>query len=441
MGRAAVTAIGLVMAFVAVVALGARARGALPRGVHAPGWASVSVGSPLASRGDIYAVVFDAGSTASRAHCFRFEPAGAQPELIRDSFAHTSPGLSSFANSPSSAARSLQPLLSSVGRCVPKAKKASTPLNVKATAGLRALPDNQADAIVDAVSQRVRKSGFFKPSVEIIDGSDEGSFQWVAVNYLLGRLRSGVDAGTTGVVDLGGESVQVAFELPESAPKPDEDIMNKYVRRLAGKRVYVSSWPALGMNAVRARIAQGASSLGSSACFKSGDEGSFSRHGQQVQYKGTQETASASHCERETYELLQMDTTCETSGESQCSFGGHWSGSAPSVLQWHLSSFFFDAALEAGIISAEARKDGSAQAEISSLRQAAEVECSGKRSAPGVSQTLCVDLSYAHALLTEGLSLPESLTVTFLKEVSYRGQLIEAAWPLGSAVSRLLSER
>lgn len=69
-----------------------------------------------------YAVVFDAGSTGSRVHVFRFEQAGKNGplKLKSDTFEQLKPGLSSYADDPAKAAASLQPLLDTALKTVPK---------------------------------------------------------------------------------------------------------------------------------------------------------------------------------------------------------------------------------------------------------------------------------------------------------------------------------
>ena len=51
----------------------------------------------------------------------------------------------------------------------------------------------------------------------------------------------------------------------------------------------------------------------------------------------------------------------------------------------------------------------------------------------------CHDLSYAHSLLTVGYKLADSRKVTLVKQITYKGQNIEAAWPLGAALNSLSS--
>jgi len=68
-----------------------------------------------------YAVVFDAGSTGSRVHVFKFERAhGGELKLISDTFEQLKPGLSSFADDPRAAVESLGPLMKVALATVPK---------------------------------------------------------------------------------------------------------------------------------------------------------------------------------------------------------------------------------------------------------------------------------------------------------------------------------
>lgn len=90
--------------------------------------------------GTRYAIVFDAGSTGSRIHVFKFNVDKSDLTLISDTFEQLKPGLSSYADDPQKAAESLKPLLDTAMKTVPKNMQSQTTLSLKATAGLRLLP-------------------------------------------------------------------------------------------------------------------------------------------------------------------------------------------------------------------------------------------------------------------------------------------------------------
>ena len=258
-----------------------------------------------AARDDVYAVVIDAGSTGekkggsqrernthpvpllfasptthtpslppgSRVHVFRFGHAtGGTPELEDDTFEAVKPGLSSYAGDPSAAATSLQPLLDLALKTVPASKHATTTLTVGATAGLRLLPDGQADDILEAVRKHLSTSVPFSvdatTGVTILDGQAEGAFAWLTLNYLLGKLGA-APGDTVAAIDLGGGSVQHAYALSTHAA---EEAPPGYVRRLSvaggGKySVYVHSYLGYGLMA------------GRSAVLKAGDRVAAALHG------------------------------------------------------------------------------------------------------------------------------------------------------------------
>jgi apyrase len=72
-----------------------------------------------AAPGFKYSVVFDAGSTGSRVHVFKFKDAGGGLELISDTFEQLKPGLSAYPDDPAKAADSLKPLMEKAIAAVP----------------------------------------------------------------------------------------------------------------------------------------------------------------------------------------------------------------------------------------------------------------------------------------------------------------------------------
>ena len=156
-------------------------------------WPSAQADNPFHTTENFsekYGVVFDAGSTGSRVHVYRFHVIGNRVELQDELFEALKPGLSSFADDPEQGALSLKPLLEKAIARVPAELRGSTKLSLKATAGLRMLPEEKADGLLSAVKEFLEASPFAMDdeSVSIMDGVDEGAFGWITVNYLLGKL-------------------------------------------------------------------------------------------------------------------------------------------------------------------------------------------------------------------------------------------------------------
>lgn len=140
---------------------------------------------------DIYAVVFDAGSTGSRVHVLHFksEEKGHSLVLVKEMFDYVKPGLSSFGHDPVKGAESLRKMLNLALSVVPSELQAETPITLKATAGLRLLPEKNSSAILQKVRSLFREYNFLVPddAVMVMDGEDEGVFSWMTVNFLLGK--------------------------------------------------------------------------------------------------------------------------------------------------------------------------------------------------------------------------------------------------------------
>ncbi|KAG0309444.1 Guanosine-diphosphatase [Dissophora globulifera] len=171
-----------------------------------------SPGRPLIQ----YVLMIDAGSSGSRIHAYKFNYCKATPELESELFEQVAPGLSKYDEDAEGAARSLDPLLEAAVRTVPKFLHKSTPVAVKATAGLRLLGETKADNILAAVRRRLETSYSFpiikEEGVAVMSGADEGVYAWVTVNYLLERINSFTKTPTVAVLDLGGASTQIVFE-------------------------------------------------------------------------------------------------------------------------------------------------------------------------------------------------------------------------------------
>jgi guanosine-diphosphatase len=206
-----------------------------------------------------YALTIDAGSTGSRIHVYKFHNCGPSPELEYETFKMLNPGLSAFASDPSAAAASLDPLLEEAMRVVPEQLHSCTPVEVKATAGLRLLGTAESDAILDEVRNRLKDNFPFgvgdENSVEIMDGKDEGVYAWITANYLAQKIGEGVDSpDTLAVMDLGGASTQIVFE-PRFPSERDSLLEgeHKYSLQFGGKEFTLYQHSYLGYGLMRAR--------------------------------------------------------------------------------------------------------------------------------------------------------------------------------------------
>jgi len=145
----------------------------------------------------------------------------------------TQPGLHTFADdSKGLETKALGPLISWAHAVVPPRQRAATPVLLLGTGGLRRLgAEAQERLLGDAHALLKLRSGFavHTDGVRVISGVEEAVYGWVALNYERGTLanqrsredlRSDQDpisssrGQTVGALDLGGSSLEVAFELP-----------------------------------------------------------------------------------------------------------------------------------------------------------------------------------------------------------------------------------
>ncbi|XP_058078764.1 apyrase 2-like isoform X2 [Magnolia sinica] len=400
-----------------------------------------------------YTVIFDAGSTGSRVHVFCFDhnldliPVGNELEF----YSQVKPGLSAYAKNPQEAAYSLKSLLVEAESVVPPNLHPKTPVRVGATAGLRSLEGDTADRILQAVRDFLKDNSSlkFRPDlVTVLDGSQEGTFQWVTINYLLGNLGNRY-SNTVGVVDLGGGSVQMAYAISEKAAEksPKTTDGKDYVKDITLKgtkyHLYVHSYLNYGLLAARAEIfkAVGASD---NPCILDGYHGSYRYGGSVYDVSASHSGSSFIKCRRAAVNALKVNKSICT--HMNCTFGGVWNGGGGAGQKnLFVASFFFDIAGEVGFID---RKQPTAKAKPADFRNAAKHACkvsfqNAKATYPlaeeGDLPYLCMDLVYQYTLLKDGFGLDPLREITLVKDVKYKDYLVEAAWPLGSAIDLVSS--
>ena len=403
-----------------------------------------------------HVVVFDAGSTGNRVHVFEFENTrdGTPPRLVDEVFHAEKPGFKEMAKDPHAAAALLDPLVATAMKSVPKRARKHTPLTLRATAGLRLLPEGPAaaTAIMDEVRRKLAKTGFDVPNnhVSILGGSDEGLYGWMAVNYLLGNTAGGK---TVALADLGGGSAQVAYSVDTAVHSTAPD---GYIRTVPGtstdSAAYVHSFNGYGIMAARHRILKrgDANAGGAHGCVHSGHEGAKCERDcygleSTESYTAVAKASGASfeECLNTALEALNEESKCE---RAPCSFGGAWHTPRAPNTEFYAMSYIAERAVQSKAASAPVDDATPATVTPRRLAEAGRKICGTHINDvmtryPGVDPEhhpwLCLDVAYVYALLTDGFGVGADETVTLVDKIRYRGKAVEAAWALGDAIATM----
>ncbi|XP_054252694.1 ectonucleoside triphosphate diphosphohydrolase 4 isoform X1 [Indicator indicator] len=248
-----------------------------------------------------YGIVVDCGSSGSRIFVYCWPRHNGNPhdlldiKQMRDKsrkpvVMKIKPGISEFASSPAKVSDYISPLLSFAAEHVPRAKHKETPLYILCTAGMRILPESQQKAILEDLLTDipVQFDFLFSDShAEVISGKQEGVYAWIGINFVLGRFEHTDDEDeavvevhvpgsedkeaifrkrTVGILDMGGVSTQIAYEVPKSvsfASSQQEEVAKNLLAEFnlgcdAHQtehiyRVYVATFLGFGGNAARQR--------------------------------------------------------------------------------------------------------------------------------------------------------------------------------------------
>uniref|UniRef100_A0A5F5PQF0 nucleoside-triphosphate phosphatase n=1 Tax=Equus caballus TaxID=9796 RepID=A0A5F5PQF0_HORSE len=221
-----------------------------------------------------YGLVVDCGSSGSRIFVYFWPRHNGNPhdlldiKQMRDRNSQPvvkkiKPGISAMADTPEHASDYLRPLLSFAAAHVPVKKHKETPLYILCTAGMRLLPERKQLAILaDLVKDLPLEFDFLfsQSQAEVISGKQEESDAEAPQELATGRRR------TVGILDMGGASLQIAYEVPTSTsvlpPKQEEAAKILLAEFNLGcdvqhtehvYRVYVTTFLGFGGNFARQR--------------------------------------------------------------------------------------------------------------------------------------------------------------------------------------------
>ncbi|KAM6243821.1 ectonucleoside triphosphate diphosphohydrolase 8-like isoform 2-T2 [Porphyrio hochstetteri] len=174
-----------------------------------------------------YGLVFDAGSTHTALYVYQW-PSDKENDTGIVSQAEvcavSGPGISSYADDPAGAGASLKPCLDKAMKIIPAEQQWQTPTYLGATAGMRLLREQnstKAERVFAEVAKAIGQYPVDFRGARILTGSEEGSFGWITVNYLLetlvkfsfaGKWEHPWDTEVFGALDLGGASTQITFQ-------------------------------------------------------------------------------------------------------------------------------------------------------------------------------------------------------------------------------------
>uniref|UniRef100_A0A1A8G8G4 nucleoside diphosphate phosphatase n=1 Tax=Nothobranchius korthausae TaxID=1143690 RepID=A0A1A8G8G4_9TELE len=377
-----------------------------------------------------YAVMFDAGSTGTRIHVYTFIQNGSEklPVLDNEMFHSIKPGLSAYADSPETAGETVRRLLKVAKKTVPRLDWKRTPLVLRATAGLRLLPVEKAQALLDQVQHVFDESPFLVPddSVSIMDGTNEGILAWISLNFLTGHLNANAKK-TVGILDLGGGSTQITF-LPELKKAVETAPVADFVARLdffnSTFELYSHSYLGNGIMAARLATlgALGAEGLEwrvfKSSCLpnKFRDEWSFG--GLTYQVSGDPDgLAGYKHCYQEVLKVVKGII--------------HQPYELEDSNVFFAFSYYFDRAVDAGLI--DGAQGGMLQ--VRDFKKRAKEVCNKMIKFPPISSFLCMDLAYITCLLKDGFGFKDSTALQLTKKVNN----VEASWALGAMLDHFQS--
>lgn len=159
-----------------------------------------------------YNIIIDAGSTGSRVYIYRYATANPLSTLTEIANKRINPAITSYIHDTVGINNYLLELVSYAKVHIEESMWATTPIALKATAGVRVIEESKQQWIIDSVSAALEKCGFlFDPlETKVITGQEEALYAFLAINAAF----MDSEDFSFGAADLGGSSKQIAFSVP-----------------------------------------------------------------------------------------------------------------------------------------------------------------------------------------------------------------------------------
>ncbi|KEG08450.1 nucleoside phosphatase [Trypanosoma grayi] len=424
-----------------------------------------------------YSIVFDAGSTGSRVHVFRYNlstnpHAGAhdwratRPSLMPflrledELFVENHNPLSGYANADEAAA-SLSPLLEAAKAYVPAEMHTCAPVELKATAGLRRIGRERAEAVLQAVRRHFRSGPFWLQSegnaVRILEGSEEGPLAWLTVNYLRGAMSG--NTATATIVDLGGGSTQIVMH-PKDSKVLDARKDFSHVFRANGNAfvVYQHSYEGNGLHAAKEQLlraveaaAEEASGSTATAAVEKPAEAAALRSAFPCFPKGyvykernisNVKNGGVAPSMEKCVALFKKHVVRghEPCGTDSCGFNGIFQPNVTAAASGpvYAFSFYYDRLKpyldgEATTVQNVERIASDVCSRMKTAEDLQNVADAAKQSGTLRPEMECFELSYLFALLHHGFGFPREQQLHIAKKING----FETAWALGASLVTL----
>ncbi|CAF0711734.1 unnamed protein product [Adineta steineri] len=449
-----------------------------------------------------YVLVLDAGSTGTRIHVYKFRSTidnenGDTFVLKNEIFEERKPGLSSFADRVFKAEEQIDELLQIADKEVSRFKHRSTPLVLRATAGLRLISETKQKLLLESVSNTFKKYGFYRPKMDIaiMNETEEGIDAWLTLVYLKGEQFYG---SRIAALDLGGGSTQITYNpaLSNTSLAEKLNLLLKVQQPIEPEQINAFRDPSNKNKKQMPKIDVDQAGLEEIKPVKHIKQQDMSNNEKNL----TEEEIVMSHMHQ--FRMFRRDIKLysrsylgyglmiarqtifinETNNKqlvdshqlhSRCFVNGitgkfkfqdiTWTVQAheninsderfyscmstidhyvslnvqPAVgldqMSIYVFSYFYDIANDAGLLSTDDDPSSVKTMPIRVLKQTAKNICRGSTTASEEHPFLCFDLTYIYSLLTRGYGLSEDVEIHICKKI----QQFEVAWSLGLALKLL----